>query len=47
MTGLLAGLVITIDEVRTALYHTLIDEFLERLFHVAHTEVEEELIPEA
>ena len=47
MTSLLAGLVIAIDEVRTTLYHTLIDEFLERLFHVAHTEVEEELVPEA
>ena len=47
VTGFLAGFVVTIDEVRTTLYHTLIDEFLERLFHVAHTEVEEELVPEA
>ena len=47
VTGLLAGFVVAIDEVRTTLYHTPIDEFLERLFHVAHTEVEEELVPEA
>ena len=36
----------TIHEVGAALYHTLVDKFLERLFLAAHTVVVEELIPE-
>ena len=36
----------TIHEVGAALYHTLVDKFLERLFLAAHAVVVEELIPE-
>ena len=36
-----------IHEVRAPLYHSLVDEFLERLLHMAHTEVVEEFVPEA
>ena len=40
------GVFDTIDEVRTALNHTLVNELLERLFLHAYTEVEEEFVPE-
>ena len=36
-----------IDKVRATLNHTLVDEFLKGFVHAAHTDVEEELVPEA
>ena len=38
---------VSINEVRAALDHALIDEVLKRLIFVDQSEVEEELVPEA
>ena len=46
MSFLVSGLVVAIDEVRTSLDHTLVDQLLERLFLHAVTIVVEELVPE-
>ena len=37
----------TINKVRATLNHSLVNQFLERLFLAAYAKVEEELIPEA
>ena len=40
------GSVDAVHEVRASLDHTLVDQFLERLFLANDTQVEQELIPE-
>ena len=47
VTFRLRSLVVAIDEVGTTLNHTLVHQFLERLFLATHAQVEEELVPEA
>ena len=41
------GVLYAVDEVGTSLYHALVDKFLEWLLLLRHSEVEEELVPEA